>query len=158
MKLKLLGLRTKKTSETNYLSQYMRIRAHFLAWKWGQLRYELLLVYRWSFFRLVATQRPDSKRVLVFFVRLVANGWNGRCIWDEWQGMLCFACIVFDELGNSNALGGSLDIESRCRWSNQRVNKSHERVIRDHVCVEETNVVIANFDCIFDNIFAWLIL
>ena len=30
----------------NYLSHYMRIRIDLNAWKWGQLEYELLLVFR----------------------------------------------------------------------------------------------------------------
>ena len=46
MKLKLLDVRRKKTSKMIYLNQYMQIRAHFKAWKWGKFGFMLLLVFR----------------------------------------------------------------------------------------------------------------
>ena len=42
----LLDLRMKKSNIMNYLNQFIRGKSLFQAWKWGQFRYDLLLVFR----------------------------------------------------------------------------------------------------------------
>ena len=74
------------------------------------------------------------------------------------EGMLCFAYIAFQELGNDNVPGGCPDFKNRCREAIQWVTNSHEGIIGDHDCIDEMHVVVSKIDCMLHNILTWLTL